>query len=144
MINIGYLFETKSNNNKIILLKDFDEINQFVDKYDNVNYKKDSYDIWALMINNNFVGGAFINKKPNIENYVKFNIHPKVSVSWIIIDKEFQGMGYGNKLLDKILANYDNIALTTNYKSSKEAIHLYERKGFKVISQKGKTKYWFK
>ena len=105
---------------------------------------KNKYMIWYLLVSDkNIVGGIGINTRPS--SRPEFNIvYPDIAVSWFYILPEFRRQGYAIKLFEKIFNHGNKLTLTTNdNESSKEAIYLYTKYGFKPMGKKGRTTYWY-
>ena len=87
---------------------------------------------------NSFIKGIYLNSKPI--GFIKYNIYPKyIHLDKFMIDKNFQGKGYGkksfNKLMKFLLKIKNKIKLTT---LNPIALKLYESYGF-IKKDKMKT-----
>lgn len=55
-------------------------------------------------------------------------------IAGIFVDKEYQSMGIGKKLLDYIKKYHSNLSLSV-YKENKRAVDFYKREKFKIVSE---------
>lgn len=128
---------------------DTGEVKKFAKVFPDAKYGSDC-EIYAGTVKtrksflNGYMGGIIINKKPSKEIYKKHSLNPEVAISFFYVWDGCRGQGLGNKLLQIPLSQYDKVCLITNKGESKpEAIHLYEKNGFKKIEEKGKRSYWY-
>ncbi len=89
---------------------------------------------YILEINDKIVGTIAVIKKGNIAELKRW-----------YVDKEFQGKGYGSKLLDKAILfckknKVNKIEFETNKKFLKAHL-LYEKRGFKVVREDDRSFY---
>jgi diamine N-acetyltransferase len=74
------------------------------------------------------------------KGYLPFHKKRKyIVIDNIVIDENYRNNGYGEKLLNHIIeyaknGNYNDIVLNV-YRFNETAIKLYEKKGFKIITQ---------
>ena len=55
-------------------------------------------------------------------------------IAGIFVDKKYQSMGIGKKLLDYVKKYHSNLSLSV-YKENKRAVNFYKREQFKIISE---------
>ncbi|WP_133469714.1 ribosomal protein S18-alanine N-acetyltransferase [uncultured Paraglaciecola sp.] len=83
----------------------------------------------CLLANNELVG-----------YYIGMSVLDEVTLMDIVINKEFQGEGYGKKLLEHFIDECNDkkaVQLWLEVRESNEvAIHLYEQQGFVLIEQR--------
>ena len=108
--------------------KDIKRINELGNIFPNYHFKLDVFSKCTVLDYNGYVIGFAI-----------YSImYDRAEIDYIVIDKEYQNMGYAKKIMDSIINDCvtnrcKNITLEVNI-NNKSAIRLYEKYGFKKIS----------
>lgn len=98
------------------------------------HYIKSGGMFYVLEIDGKIVGTIAVIKKENTAELKRW-----------YVDKNFQGKGYGSKLLDKVILfckenGINKIEFETNKKFTKAHV-LYKRRGFKVVEEDDRSFY---
>ena len=143
-------------------MEDFTKINELFWQSDNYHYVNEPYiyekttggsrtrEYINSLINDNLNIFVVLEKEKEIIGFLyayeetkgHFPFHKKrkyIVLDNIVIDEKYRNNGYGEKLLNYIIeyaknGNYDDIVLYV-YKFNENAIKLYEKKGFKILTQ---------
>ena len=143
-------------------IEDYDRINELFWQSDNYHYYNEPYiyiktdeacrsseyieslindesNIFLILENENEIIG-FLYAYEETKGKLPFHKKRKyIVIDNIVVDENYRNKGYGEKLLDHIIeyakkGNYNDIMLYV-YCFNKNAIKLYEKKGFKTITQ---------
>ncbi len=129
---------------RIQILHTSAERSEFGKLYKDTKLTKD-HTAYAIKDGKEYIGGMTINKRPKKDIYKRYNLDIEAAISFIYVDPKYRGKKLGQLLLDIPMKEYKRLGLTTNdgY-TSKEAKHIYEKNGFKVIhGYNSKIKYWY-
>ena len=110
-----------------------------------ISYSNDYFDFFSKNVSEfdvSFLNGG----SPFLKNFVYLEndapiglisyslIYDRIELEYIWVHKDFRKCGIGSKLMDKmLLENVSNVTLEVR-KSNVDAIGLYEKYGFKVVS----------
>jgi len=110
-----------------------------------ISYSSDYFDFFSKNVSEfdvSFLNGdsPFLKSFVYLENNIPVGlisyslIYDRIELEYIWVQKEFRKCGIGSKLMDKMLSeDASNITLEVR-KSNVDAICLYEKYGFKVVS----------
>jgi len=110
-----------------------------------ISYSSDYFDFFSKNVSEfdvSFLNGdsPFLKSFVYLENNIPVGlisyslIYDRIELEYIWVQKEFRKCGIGSKLMDKMLSeDASNITLEVR-KSNVDAIDLYKKYGFKVVS----------
>ena len=140
MISLYNLFEHKTKNYLIKKLNN-EESEKFISNFKNTSSKYlKQHQIYCVFDKEEQIGGLVINLKPT---QIKDGPIGQVAITFLYVKPKYRKKNIANNLIKLMFTKYKSIILTTNHHSSKESIHLYKKFGFKIINNKGTTKYWY-
>lgn len=107
-------------------------------------WHKPQYDIHAIILDKEYLGGIILDHKADTKIYQKHNLKIDISIEFFFVSKKIRQQGWGNKLINIPLKKYKKVGLTTDKDTTSSAFRLYKKLRFKKIDAQDKLIYWYR